>query len=124
LGEAAPEDPYAYADELLRQPVTPVVEQAVSRIAEALGAGIAGLVNAHDPAVITLGGLAVPLRAAAPAVFAAAYEDNLMTFHRSTPPPVLDAAHPTDGVLRGAGALGLDHLTSEAALTAWEAGRG
>jgi predicted NBD/HSP70 family sugar kinase len=118
LGEAAPEDPYAYADELLRERPARA-QQAIAKVAEALGAGLAGLVNAHDPSVITLGGLAVPLRAAAPAAFASAYEDNLMTFHRSTPPPVLDAAHPTDGVLRGAGALGIDHLTSEASLTAW-----
>ncbi|WP_460656353.1 ROK family transcriptional regulator [Kribbella endophytica] len=120
LGEPAPDDPYAYADELLRGAQSSRVQRAVERVAEALGAGIAGLVNAHDPAVITLGGLAVPLRAAAPGAFASAYEDNLMTFHRTAPPPVLDAAHPTDGVLRGAGALGLDHLTSETSLTAWE----
>ncbi|ONI77562.1 XylR family transcriptional regulator [Kribbella sp. ALI-6-A] len=118
LGEREPDDPYSYADELLRQPSVRT-RQAIETVAGALGAGIAGLVNAHDPAVITLGGLAVPLRAAAPDAFAAAYSDNLMAFHRSAPPPVLDAAHPTDGVLRGAGALGLDHLTSEASLTAW-----
>ncbi|MEV6287569.1 ROK family protein [Kribbella sp. NPDC051770] len=121
LGEPEPEDPYGYADTLLQTPNSPAVQAALDSVNEALGAGIAGLVNVHDPSVITLGGLAVPLRAAAPTAFAAAYEDNLMTFHRATPPPVLDAAHPTDGVLRGAGALGLDHLTSEASLTAWAA---
>ncbi|GAB3835138.1 ROK family transcriptional regulator [Kribbella italica] len=123
LGEPVPEDPYSYADDLLRRHPAHA-EAAIAKVAEALGAGLAGLVNAHDPAVITLGGLAVPLRAAAPAAFASAYEDNLMTFRRSAPPPVLEAAHPTDGVLRGAGALGIDHLTSEPALTAWEAARG
>jgi predicted NBD/HSP70 family sugar kinase len=119
LGEPEPDDPYAYADDLLHQPHSSRAQQAIERVSGALGAGIAGLVNAHDPSVITLGGLAVPLRTAAPAAFASAYEDNLMTFHRATPPPVLDAAHPTDGVLRGAGALGLDHLTTETSLTTW-----
>lgn len=126
LGDPEPEDSYAYAETLLAAAAhsTPAdVRSALEAVADALGSGIAGLVNSHDPSVITLGGLAVPLRAAAPAAFAAAYEDNLMTFHRTTPPPVLDAAHPTDGVLRGAGALGLDHLTSAASLTTWAAAR-
>ena len=34
-------------------------------VVEALARGIAGLVNAHDPDVVTLGALSVDLRAAA-----------------------------------------------------------
>ncbi len=44
-----------------------------------------------------------------------------MTFHRAAPPPVLDAAHQTDGPLRGAAALALDHLTSDEAIATWAA---
>lgn len=85
----------------------------------ALGAGVAGLVNAHDPDLVTLGGLAVPLRAAAPAAFDTAYMDGLMHFRRTQPPPVLDALHGDDGALHGAIAVGLDHVTSESALAGW-----
>ena len=38
----------------------PRCDQAVKATAAALGAGTAGLVNALDPEVVTLGGLAVP----------------------------------------------------------------
>ena len=75
----------------------------------------------HDPDVVTLGGLAIPLRAAAEATFEQAYLAGLMTFHRASPPPVLAATHQPDGPLRGAAALALDHLTSEPAIAAWAA---
>jgi hypothetical protein len=91
-------------------------------VAAALGAGIAGLVNAHAPELVTLGGLAGPLRAAAPAGFAAAYRSGLMAFHREAPPPVVPAIHGADGALHGAAAVGLDLVTSEAALAEWAAG--
>jgi hypothetical protein len=44
-----------------------------------------------------------------------------MAFHRGQPPPVVDAAHGEDGALHGAVILGLDHITSEAALARWSA---
>lgn len=120
LGDPEPDDPYAYAESILETRSTEQNKvRAVGLVAEALGSGIAGLVNAHDPDVVTLGGLAVPLRAAAPDAFASAYSAGLMTFHRTSPPPVLDSTHQEDGALRGAAALGLDHITSEAALAAW-----
>ena len=117
LGEPAPPDPRAYAHHvLLRAKDDPRAERAVVTVATALAAGIAGLVNAQDPDVITLGGLAVPLRAAAPTEFDLAYVGGLMAFRRDQAPLVLDAAHLGDGALYGAAAVGLDHLTSEAAL--------
>ena len=75
----------------------------------------------HDPDTVTLGGLAAPLRAAAPDSFAAAYTRGLMAFHRGQPPPVVDAAHGDDGALHGAAILALDHVTSETALAEWSA---
>jgi predicted NBD/HSP70 family sugar kinase len=119
LGEPEPDDPYSYTETLLQRLPDKPVARAVGLVAEALGAGIAGLVNAHDPDVVTLGGLAIPLRAAAPESFTQAYADGLMTFHRASPPPVLDSSHQDDGALRGAAALGLDHITTAAALAAW-----
>ncbi|MEV6986454.1 ROK family transcriptional regulator [Sphaerisporangium sp. NPDC051017] len=135
LGAPAPRDPRTYARRVLARVAggeaageslgdVPGEEaaRAVGLVAESLAAGIAGLVNAHAPDVVTLGGLAVHLRAAASARFGAAYEDGLMSFRRDRPPPVLDAAHGDDGALHGAVAVGLDHVTSEAALAAWAEG--
>jgi predicted NBD/HSP70 family sugar kinase len=117
LGEPAPPDPRAYAHNvLLRAKSDPPAKRAVVTVATALASGIAGLANAHDPDVITLGGLAGPLRAAAATEFEVAYISGLMAFRRDQPPPVLDAAHLGGGTLYGAAAVGLDHITSEVAL--------
>ncbi|MGZ0152545.1 ROK family transcriptional regulator [Kribbella sp. WER1] len=122
LKQPAPDDPVAYAEEVLGRTDRPA-RAAVARVVTALGYGIAGLVNAHDPDVVTIGGLAIPLRAAAEDTFQEAYENGLMTFHRAAPPPVLPATHQPDGPLRGAAALALDQLTSEPAIAAWAAQR-
>lgn len=119
-GDRPPPDPRTYTRHILeRAPHDPAARQAVHRVVSALGSGIAGLVNAHDPDLITLGGLAIPLRAAAPAEFHTAYTEGLMAFRRPRPPRVLDATHGDDGALHGAIAVGLDHITSEPALAAW-----
>jgi predicted NBD/HSP70 family sugar kinase len=119
LHESEPDDPYSYAEAMLQRLDEWPVRRAVAKVAAALATGIAGLVNAHDPEVVTLGGLAVPLRAAAPTIFSTAYLDGLMTFHRADPPAVLDSTHQQTGALRGAAAVGLDQITTEAALANW-----
>jgi predicted NBD/HSP70 family sugar kinase len=122
LGEDAGTDPRGYAHEVLaRVGAHASAARAVRTVATALGAGIAGLVNAHAPDLVTLGGLAGPLRAAAPDEFAAAYTGGLMAFHREAPPPVVLATHGADGALHGAAAVGLDLVTSEPALAEWAA---
>ncbi|GAB2668395.1 ROK family transcriptional regulator [Kribbella swartbergensis] len=118
LKEPTPDDPYGYAEAVLRR-TDCVASRAVARVVTALATGIAGLVNAHDPDVVTLGGLAIPLRAAAEPTFEQAYLAGLMNFHRSSPPPVLSATHQPDGPLRGAAALALDHLTTEPSIASW-----
>ncbi len=120
LGETPPADPRRYAHQVLeRASVEPRAVHAIATVATALAAGIAGLANAHDPEVITLGGLAVPLRAGARDEFDAAFRRGLMRFRRALPPPVLDAAYGDDGAPRGAAAVGLDHIASESALADW-----
>ncbi|MET0455470.1 MAG: ROK family protein, partial [Mycobacterium sp.] len=104
---------------VLTGPVDDRTRAAFESVAAALGAGIGGLVNLHDPDVVTLGGLAVQLRAAAPTAFDDAYRDGLMAFRKSSAPLVRDGAHGDDGPLRGAVAWALDHVTSEAALARW-----
>ena len=118
LGEPRPASPRGYTVEVLRRD-SAEARAAVAAVATALGAGIAGLVNLHDPDVVTLGGLAGPLRAGAPAEFASAYLAGLMAFRRAEPPPVLDASHGEHGARHGAAAVGLDHITTEAALAGW-----
>ena len=122
LKQPTPDDPVAYTEEVLRR-TDRAARAAVTKVVTALGYGIAGLVNAHDPDVVTIGGLAIRLRAAAEDTFTEAYLSGLMTFHRGAPPPVLQATHQPDGPLRGAAALALDHLTSEPAIASWVAHR-
>jgi predicted NBD/HSP70 family sugar kinase len=123
LGEpTAPTDPRAYALAVLdRASADPAAAAAVRRVATALAGGIAGLVNAHDPDVVTLGGLAVRIRDAAPGPFEEAYLDGLMAFHRADPIPLRPAALGEDGALIGAAAAGLDAVLSEQGLNAWAA---
>ncbi|GAA1694784.1 ROK family transcriptional regulator [Kribbella yunnanensis] len=118
LREPEPDDPHGYTQAVLRRTDRTAV-RAVEQVVTAIAAGLAGLANAHDPDVITLGGLAVPLRAAAEEAFNRTFLEGLMAFHRAAPPPVVAAAHQTDGPLRGAAALALDHLTTESAIATW-----
>ncbi|MEU4618506.1 ROK family transcriptional regulator [Actinoplanes sp. NPDC023801] len=77
--------------------------EAVRTVGIALGRGIAGLVNALDPDLVTLGGLGVDLLATVPESIDAAYRDGLMLIHRDSPPPILPAALPDDeGPIAGA----------------------
>lgn len=87
--------------------------------AASLGRGLAGLVNALDPELITISGLATELRRLAPDDFAAAFDQALMSYRRLTPPAVLDAELNEDGPLVGAVELALDKVLSPAALSSW-----
>ncbi|MBC3190480.1 ROK family transcriptional regulator [Pseudonocardia sp. C8] len=120
LGDPEPDDPYGYTRLVLDRAAReePAAVSAVTAAAASLARGTAGLVNAHDPEVVVLGGLAPALRAAAADAFAVAYDAGLMAFRRADPPPVRDAAHGADGVLRGAAAIALDHATSARGLAA------
>jgi len=123
LGEAAPSNARTYARAVLdRAPGDRAARRAVEACAAALGAGSAALVNALDPDVVALGGLAPSVRAQGAAAFAAAYRRGLMAFRRSAPPPVRAAAHGDGGALRGAAEVGLDALLTEEGLAAWAAG--
>lgn len=119
LGDPPPSDPVAYAQRLLREDRVPAVQAAFDAVATSLGSGIAGLVNLHDPAVVTLGGLAPALRDAAPEPFDKAYRSGLMTFRKSAPPPVRHGLLGDDAALHGATAAALDHVTTESALADW-----
>ncbi|MET0699312.1 MAG: ROK family protein, partial [Mycobacterium sp.] len=113
LGDPPPTDSVRYAYDVLAGPHDDRARRAFESVAAALGAGIGGLVNLHDPDVVTLGGLAVPLRATAPQAFDEAYRDGLMSFRKSSAPPVRDGVHGDDGPLHGAAARALDLVTAE-----------
>jgi predicted NBD/HSP70 family sugar kinase len=93
LRAPAPRDPVSYtADVLARAAAGHAPEEAaVAAVTAELGRGVAGLVNALDPDLVTLGGLAVDLAAAAPAELAASYADGLMSFRRDAATPVVAA---------------------------------
>jgi predicted NBD/HSP70 family sugar kinase len=88
-----------------------------------LGRGLAGLVNATDPDLVTLGSLAGPVRDAAPDRFAAAYDAGLMTLHRERPPLLTAATAGDNAVLAGVGLTALDQALDAARLAGWVASR-
>lgn len=120
-GDAEPQDPVEYVHRILSGHRDAVTQRALEAVAVSLGRGIGGLVNLHDPEVVTLGGVGAPLRAAAAHAFDTAYRDGLMNFRRDSPPPVLDAEHGEEGPLHGAVAMALDDVTSPAGLANWVA---
>jgi predicted NBD/HSP70 family sugar kinase len=116
-GHPEPSEPEVYARRMLADPAARGPAQGV---AAALGAGIAGLVNAHDPDLVILGGLAPLVRAAAPDTLVDRYTRGLMLASRAAPPPVLDSTFDAEGPARGAVRLGLDHITDLGALARWK----
>jgi predicted NBD/HSP70 family sugar kinase len=119
-GDAQPIDAVEYVHELLSQPTRDrSTRRAFEAVAASLGRGTSAFVNVHDPDVVTLGGVAALLRAAAPQAFDDAYRAGLMAFRKISPPPVRDAQHGEDGPLYGAVALALDHVTTPSGLADW-----
>jgi predicted NBD/HSP70 family sugar kinase len=111
LGVEPPADPRTFAVEVCDRAAAgdSAAHAAVARVSAALGRGVAGLVNAHDPDVVVLGGLAPRLRGPG---FDEAYSRGLMGFRRADPTPVRDGVHGDDAALDGAVALALDDVTS------------
>ena len=122
LGDAEPDDAVGYVHAIVDRPKRDAcTRRALTAVSSSLGRGIGALVNLHDPDIVTLGGAAVLLRAAAPEAFADAYRDALMAFRKSAPPPVRDGVHGEDGPLRGAVELALDHVVTPAGVADWAA---
>jgi predicted NBD/HSP70 family sugar kinase len=121
LGAPPPRDPRRTAGEVLDRARRgdPDAGAAADGVARSLGRGIAGLVNALDPQIVTLAGLATTvLDVAGPAV-GDAYLGGLMLFRRGDPPPLVRSEFPQDGSLRGAADLAFDTVLCEAGLNAW-----
>ncbi|WP_433250400.1 ROK family transcriptional regulator [Actinomadura nitritigenes] len=113
-------DPRTAAGEIIASAASdPAAAHAVAGAARAFGRGVAALVNALDPGLVTLSGLAVDLRAAAPEALAEAYTAGLMRYRRAAPPPVLPSVLGPYGPLTGAADAAFDMLLTEEGLDAW-----
>jgi len=120
LGRAAPRDPRTAANRVLAAAAAdPAARRAVDLVTEAFGRGVAALVNALDPDVVTLSGLAVGLAATAPAALHQSYRNGLMRFRRPQPPPLVPSTLGTDGTLIGAAELAFDTVLTDHGLDAW-----
>nr|BFE81484.1 ROK family transcriptional regulator [Planobispora longispora] len=97
----------------------PAARAALEQVARNLGRGIGGLVNALDPRIVTLSGVAASIFDLAGDSVRTAYRSGLMRFRRHDPPPLIRAAFPQDGSLRGAAELAFDTVLSEAGLDSW-----
>jgi predicted NBD/HSP70 family sugar kinase len=126
LGRPAPRDPRSAANRILAEAAggDPAAGHAVEVVASAFGRGVAALVNALDPNLVTLSGLALGLAAAAPRPLRRSYRDGLMRFRRAQPPALLPSALGADGTLVGAAEVAFDAVLSDAGLAAWSAAGG
>jgi predicted NBD/HSP70 family sugar kinase len=120
LGAPDPEDPREWLRRLFETP-EPNAQQRrlLSALAGDLGRGTAGLVNALDPDVVTLGGLAGPLRDAAPGAFDAAFAAGLMGVHRADAPAVVTGLAGEDAVLVGVALTAFDQVLDARRLALW-----
>jgi predicted NBD/HSP70 family sugar kinase len=104
LGAPEPRDPVTYTAAVLARAAAGRGPEAaaVAAVTAELGRGVAGLVNALDPDLVTLGGLAADLAAAAPAELESSYAAGLMSFRRGAATPVIPAGLGDAGPLTGA----------------------
>lgn len=120
MGEPPPRDPRTKAERILRSAATdPFARQAVASAARALGRGVAGLVNALDPALVTLSGLAIGIAEAAQDELQTSYRSGLMRFRRTDPPPLVHSVLGSTGALTGAAEVAFDAILTPAGLDAW-----
>ena len=95
----------------------------VQAVARSIGAGAAGLANALDPSIITLGGLGRDLLDIAADQVYPAYLAGLMQFRRASPPPLLPARFGDDAPLVGAIEEAFSTVLTDQGLRAWASAR-
>jgi predicted NBD/HSP70 family sugar kinase len=91
----------------------------VQAVARSVGTGAAGLANALDPSIITLGGLGRDLLDIAGGQVYPAYLAGLMQFRRTSPPPLLPAHFGGDAPLVGAIEEAFSAVLTDEGLRAW-----
>lgn len=123
LRQPAPDDEVSYTRHVIAAARAGQAGElsAVQSVARSLGRGAAGLANAFDPHIITVGGVGRDLLSVAGEQVAAAYRDGLMQF-RASPPPALIPAHLTDDApLIGAAEDALSAVLTDNGIRAWSA---
>ncbi len=107
LGAPPPAEPVRYAREVIGRAAAgdPAAMRVVVEVAGVLGRGLAGLSNALDPDLLTLGGLGPEIRAVAGGALRTAYLAGLMRVRRERPPSVEPAGVGGSGPLVGAAEL-------------------
>jgi predicted NBD/HSP70 family sugar kinase len=97
----------------------PGCARALAQVAGALGRGIGALVNAQDPELVALSGLAAEVIAAAPDAVRTAYLAALMRFRRPQAPALLPSTLGDLGTLTGASELVFDAFLTPRGLGTW-----
>jgi len=125
LAHPEPADEVSYARAVLRAAQNGKVPEldAVHTLARCLGRGAAGLVNAFDPHIVTVGGLGQHLLRVAGHEMSAAYLAGLMRFRSSPPPPLTSAQLGSDAPLVGAAEDAFARILTDAGLRAWSSSR-
>jgi predicted NBD/HSP70 family sugar kinase len=93
--------------------------RAAQEAALSLGDGAAALVNAHDPELVCLTGLAPTLRGVAPKAVAHGYERGLMSSRRAAAPPLVDGRLDDRAAVIGAAEHAFDQLLADANIEHW-----
>ncbi|MFC5748967.1 ROK family protein [Actinomadura rugatobispora] len=120
LGRPEPRDPRTEAERILAAARSdPAARAAVGEAARALGRGAGALVNALDPELVTLSGLATGLVATAPDELDEGYTAALMRFRRAGPPPLVPSALGPASPLTGAAEAAFDAVLSDGGFQSW-----
>ena len=124
LNHPQPTDEVSYVRVVLAvaraAPVVPHKEVgAVQAMAGSAGRGVAGLVNAFDPDIVTFGGLGRELLEVAGDHVYAAYLAGLMHFRHFAPPPLVPAHFGDDAPLVGATEEAFCAFLTEGGLRSW-----
>jgi predicted NBD/HSP70 family sugar kinase len=93
--------------------------RAVRKAGSALGRGVAALVNALDPGMVTFGGLARELLEIAGDRVSATYHAGLMATTAEHPPALTPSALGDRAPLIGASEYAFDHVLTNALLAEW-----
>jgi predicted NBD/HSP70 family sugar kinase len=131
LNQPPPADEVSYARDVFAAakaslaPLAPRTAEldAVQAVARSVGAGAAGLANALDPGVVTLGGLGRDLLDIAGDHVYPAYLAGLMQFRRASPPPLRPARFGDDAPLIGAIEEAFSAVLTDEGLHAWSSVR-
>ena len=124
LNQPQPADEVSYVRHVLALArAAPAVQHeevaAAQQMASSAGRGVAGLVNAFDPDIVTFGGLGRELLEVAGDHVYAAYLAGLMHFRLSAPPPLVPAHFGDDAPLIGATEEAFSAFLTEGGLRSW-----